>query len=405
MANPLAKRLWGGILLLTGTAIGGGLLALPLATAETGFIHAVLLMLICWLLMTVSALLLLEVTLRFPPHANIVSIAKILLGPWGAGIAWISYLMLFYAIIAAYIASGADFIQAILAKTGYVATQPFAAILFTLLLGAIVYQGIRTVDYVNRSLMTFKLASYFLLVIVILPFISSVNLLAGEIRMIAKGSLVMVSAFCYANIIPSLRVYFQEDIKTLRQAILIGSIISLACYILWNASVMGVIPLAGEQGLIKLLQSQQAASGLTEQLSQWLQNQFLSLLAHSFTSVCVLTTFLTCSLGLADFLADGLKCSTKRTNKNNLIIYSATFLPPLSISLFYPGLLIKALNYSGVCCLILFVLLPVITAWRSRYYPCATTAASSYQLPGGKALLISLGTVGIGGILYGLYQI
>lgn len=406
MSTQRNSKLWGGILLLTGTTMGGGLLALPISTSETGFINALLLMLACWFLMTTSALLMLEVNLWLPPHTNIVSMAKVLLGPCSVGITWVCYLSLLYSIIAAYMMSGSDFLQNLIEKNlGLQWSHGTCAILFTTLLGTLVAQGIRCIDYINRGLMIAKLIIYILLVLAILPLISPPKLLTGELRFIIQGFTVVISAFSYANIVPSLRSYFQDDIASLRKAILIGSTIPLLCYILWNASVIGIIPLYGPHGLIKLLKAEQPTYALINQLNTYLNSKPLSILAHSFASVCVFTTFLTCSLGLIDFLKDGLwGTRTKGTRTKiiyqNITLYAISFLPPLNLTLFYPGLFIKALDYAGIACLILFVLLPVAMAWRGRYSvqhsPC------TYRLAGGKPLLLILASIGILGIFLGL---
>ena len=51
------------VCLVAGTCIGGGMLALPVATGVAGFFPSILTMLFCWAAMTASALLLLEASL------------------------------------------------------------------------------------------------------------------------------------------------------------------------------------------------------------------------------------------------------------------------------------------------------------------------------------------------------
>jgi tyrosine-specific transport protein len=59
------------------------MLALPLAIAQVGFFEASFFLLLSWFIMTVGALLLLEVNLYLPKGANIVSMAGKTLGPFG----------------------------------------------------------------------------------------------------------------------------------------------------------------------------------------------------------------------------------------------------------------------------------------------------------------------------------
>ena len=52
----MTSRFIGGILLIVGTSIGGGMLALPVANAAVGFWQSSAFLFICWALMTAGAL-------------------------------------------------------------------------------------------------------------------------------------------------------------------------------------------------------------------------------------------------------------------------------------------------------------------------------------------------------------
>ena len=71
---------FGGILLITGNAIGGGMLALPLATAQVGFLDSSLFLIVCWGIMLAGGLLILEINLWFPPNSHLISMARATLG-------------------------------------------------------------------------------------------------------------------------------------------------------------------------------------------------------------------------------------------------------------------------------------------------------------------------------------
>ena len=165
------NKLIGGILLIVGTSIGGGMLALPIATAQLGFINAFIALVLCWAVMTLSALLILEVNLWHPVNSNLITMAKTTLGTFGQIIAWTSYLSLLYALLAAYIAGGSDFLQHLLLTFHITVSTKISALLFTALLSLVVYKGLRSVDYINRGLMFSKLFTFILLALCIFPFI------------------------------------------------------------------------------------------------------------------------------------------------------------------------------------------------------------------------------------------
>ncbi len=385
-------KLLGGILLIVGTAIGSGMLALPIATSQTGFWHSFLLLVACWLIMTFGAFLILEVNLWLPRNSNLISMARATLGRGGEVVAWLTYLLLLYSLLSAYTAGGGDLLHNLLLNLGLNLPNAVTAVLFAFILSIVVYLGIRTVDYVNRGLMFGKIGAFILLVICILPFISNGNLSGGEFKTITAGVTVAFTAFGFATIVPSLRTYFHDDVRQLRIAILAGSLMALICYSIWNFAVMGIVPRTGDNSLFTMLQSGHSTSDFINAIILYTHRDIISILTRIFTSVCLATSFLGVALCLSDFLADGLQVAKK--GKGGALVYCATFIPPLAIVLLDPGIFIKALSYAGIYCVILLILLPALMAWRGRYVK-QLAVNSRYQVIGGKIVLMVLMIVSV----------
>lgn len=383
----------GGLLLIIGTSIGGGMLALPIATASAGFATSVVFLILCWFIMTAGALLVLEVNLRLPPGSNMVSMAKATLGLPGQILAWITYLFLFYTLLAGYISGGGDVLSGILSQFNMTISDSLASFLFTFCFALVVYGGVRSVDYVNRGLMFGKLGIYFLLLLIISPHIYPVNLQGGDANTITQSIMILITSFGFASLVPILRVYFHGNIKVLRTLILVGSLIPLICYILWNAVIMGAISAEGEQGLVSLFWSERAISGLANALSQSVNSSWITVFFNIFTSICMLTAFLGVSLGLFDFLSDGLKIQKESHQAKGTLLL--TFIPPLLIVWINPGIYLQAMNYAGICCVILLLLLPIFMAWRSRNQKMELIETVNL-LPGGYTSLALLTLIGFG---------
>lgn len=373
-------KLLGSILLIVGTSIGAGMLALPIATAQLGFVGSLILLFSCWLVMTMGALLLLEVNLWLPLNSNLISMARETIGPVGQVISWITFILLLYSLLCAYIAGGTDLLHSLLQTYAVDVPQWLAALVFICVFGSVVFMGIKSVDYVNRGLMFVKFSAYFLLVIFLLPLVSLPNLAAGHLSHITSltAITVTITSFGYAAIVPSLRIYFAGDIRQLRLAILVGSLIPLVCYIAWDMVIMGVIPIEHAKALI-------TTSDLVNVLTATAQKSYITVCTRVFTSFCVLTSFLGVALCLVDFLADGLQLEKKGASK--IFIHLATFIPPLFIVIFFPNVFIKALEYAGIYCVILLILLPAWMAWNGRY---RRHIAHGFKAPGGKFLLICM---------------
>ena len=376
------NKLIGSILLIVGTSIGGGMLALPVSTAEAGFVNSLFFLFLCWLVMTIGALLILEVNLRLPAGSNMISMAESTLGLPGKLIAWLSYLVLLYSLLAAYIAGGSDILLAFIQQLHIQIPPYIGALLFTALFGLVVYQGIRAVDYVNRGLMFGKLSVYLLLIILISPHVEFHALQEGSLRTVSSSIMILISSFGFASIVPSLRDYLQSDVKLLRKAIIYGSLIPLLCYIVWDGAIMGVVTRQGDMGLIALNHSGHATSGLTEALSSAINNPWIGGFFGFFSSICMVTAFLGVSIGLFDFLADGLRL--KKTGVQGKSTWILTFIPPLAIAMFYPGAYLTALSYAGICCVILLLLMPALMSWRARLTDSDNTLI---LVPGGYVML------------------
>lgn len=75
------NRTLGGVLLVAGTTIGAGMLALPIVTGFAGFWPSALMLIVFWVFMTYTALLLLEVNLWMEkPGGNMIAMAEMTLG-------------------------------------------------------------------------------------------------------------------------------------------------------------------------------------------------------------------------------------------------------------------------------------------------------------------------------------
>src|SRR3990167_5282305 len=385
--------------MVVGSSIGAGMLALPIATAELGFIGSLILLFTCWAVMLSGALLLLEVNLWLPQRSHLVSMAKATIGPIGQLIAWLAYLLLLYSLLCAYIAGGSDLLRHLLQTFGMSISPWTAAISFTLLFGWIVYIGVQMVDYVNRGLMLFKFITYFGLIAFLTPFLNPALLAGGALKNITLGTAITVTitSFGFGSIIPSLRIYYAGDVRKLKQTIVIGSLIPLIIYAIWDAIIMGVIPLQGTHGLVAVLNSSDAVSQLVKTLSGVAMSGTVTLFTKVFTSICVLTSFLCVALSLVDFVADGFQL--EKQGKANLFIHAIAFLPPLIIVMGFPGIFIDALQYAGIYCAILLLVLPALMAWRGRYYK---GVAGRFLVPGGRFLLLLVGMAGLFVIFRGL---
>ncbi|MCP3679443.1 MAG: amino acid permease [Gammaproteobacteria bacterium] len=375
----MKNKTLGTTLLVIGTSLGGGMLALPSVTASNGFIKASLFLIFAWLVMTLGALLMVEVNLALPRDNNIISMAQKTLGRSGQIVAWIIYLALFYSLLSAYISGGSGVVQALAKPLHLDCPAWLGALIFTALLGGVVWHGIHSMDRLNRLLMSIKFVAYVGLIALIFPHVHLPNLNGGKAIHLFGAMTVMITSFGFAGSVPSFCRYLDYDPKKIRIAVISGSTITLICYLLWDAAVQGSIHAAV---LTHNVQSGNAVAGLMTTLSAIANSHSIYLFTHLFISICMFTAFLGVSIGLSDFLVDGMRIKKRR---HKPLVYGTTFLPPLMITLFYPHAFIVALSYAGIFCLILLMLMPAMMAWQGRY---KKNLHSHYHVWGGQPLVL-----------------
>jgi len=373
--------IFGGTLLIAGSCIGAGMLALPILTGLAGFFPSLIVFLAAWAFMTLTGLILVEVNGWFGKQVNLISMAGQTFGTFGRVLAWTLYLFLFYALLVAYV-SGSGNLFSSYVQSAFSFTPPdfLGSLFFVILFGYVVYMGTRTVDLWNRLLMFAKIAAFLGLVFLGVKHIEPKLLLYTNSSYAIFSLPLLITSFGFHNMIPSLMGYMKGDVKRVRLTILSGSLLVLFIYLIWEILVLGIVPIEGKSGILESLKLDQEAS---QAISGILGSSWVSSFAQALAFFAILTSFLAQALSLVHFLADGLKVTP--TSRENPWLCVIALLPPLVLSMIYPQLFFKALSFAGgICAVILFGLLPVGMAWKGRYMQNMTSA---YQVFGGKALL------------------
>lgn len=368
----------GGALLIAGTTIGVGMLALPVATGPAGFVPSIAIYLVCWLFMLCTGLLLLEVCTWMPKDANLITMAGRLLGKPGKNICWALYLFLFVTVMIAHVAGGGGVLAELLG--GKITTWQ-AMILYVVVFSPVVYLGAHSVDRLNLGLMAGLLISYGLFIYVSYEHVNVALLQFSHWSKAWLALPVLFTAFTYQVIIPTLMNYMDRNVKKVRLAIFLGTSLPLAVYLVWEFLILGIVPVEGAGGLIEAGKRGETA---IMPLKQFVGSDSLFTIGKYFAFFTLTASYVALSLAFLDFLADGLK--VKKIGWKKIALCLLIFVPPTIIALTNPHIFLVALSYAGgVSCAVLFGLYPPLMAWVGRYikkYPKETR-----QLPGGKVLL------------------
>lgn len=379
------SKVFGSTLIIAGTTIGAGMLALPLASAGIGFTTSLIIMITLWALMAYTALLMIEVHQHADKSATLHTLAKQFLGKKGKWLASFAMMFLFYALCAAYIAGGgAQFAERIANFTGVEISGSNATLLFTLLVAGIVIIGTATVDKVNRVLFTIKVLMMAVVLTFLAPNVTESYLMSMPIEqgLVIAAIPVIFTSFGFHGSIPAIVNYLDGHTPSLRKAIVIGSAIPLIIYVFWQLVTLGVVNQA-------TLIENQGLSALISTLATTVHQSNLGQTIGIFADLALLTSFLGVSLGLFEFLGDTMK--QRGVSSSRLAVGLVTFLPPMGFALFYPQGFITALGYAAIALVVLAIFLPIMMVRKAR----AQSKLSHYQVAGGNLALGVTSGVGV----------
>ncbi len=384
-----ASRVLGATFLVAGTCVGGGMLALPVATATSGFFPSFAIMVICWLFMMVTGLLLVEANLWMEEGAHVMTMASRLLGLPGRCLSFCLYLFMAYASLVAYTAGGGlIFANATEKIFQFTVSRWEACTLFSVIFGLMLYLGTKAIGRINTLLVVGMIVAY--VGLVSFGFEEIQGTLLSHIDWYRSCSAVplLLTIFSYQMIVPSLTPYLKRDPTALRRSIILGTSIPFFIYTLWQAIVLGTVPLEGEFGLCYALTHGLAA---TESLRAFVQNPLLAIAAEFFAFFALVTSYLGIALGLYDFLADAMKI--KKPGMSKRLLGLLVVAPSLFFALLYPKAFLFSLEISGgYGDAILNGMMPVAMVWVGRY---KMRMEGPYRVFGGKKLLLCAFTVAV----------
>lgn len=352
------NKTFGSALIVAGTTIGAGMLAMPITSAEMGFGYTLILLFFLWALLSYSALLFVEVYQKAErKDAGIATLAEQHFGIVGRVLATLSLVIFMYAILTVYSLGGGSLLAPFIGGN-----ETAAIIAFVLILAVAVTIGTGAVDMFTRLLFIAKLIAFVLVLFMMLPKVSLENLGAMPLHylLIISASPVFFTSFGFHVVIPSINNYLDGDIRRLRIAIIGGTAIPLVAYILWQMATHGVF---SQVEFVEIIRQDPTLNGLVAATYKATGSSLISGAVRIFSALALITSFLGVALGLIDCLDDLLK----RVNitANRLSLGLMTFAPTLLFALFYRDFL-AVLTYAGQMFTFYGLVLPVGMAWMLR---------------------------------------
>ncbi|MDK9738977.1 tyrosine transporter [Vibrio sp. D404a] len=363
----------GSSLIIAGTALGAGMLAIPMVLAQFGLLYGSLLMVLICFGTTYAALLLLEATIKAGGGLGLNSIARKTLGRQGQLITNGLLYALLICLLMAYILGAGDLLSQVLASLGINISATTGQIAFTLIAGAVVACGTGVIDKLNRALFFVMLASLAITMTFLAPGMTQENLTqvtSHDHLSLIKTSAILFTSFGFMVVIPTLVSYNQEATdKQLRNMVIVGSLIPLVCYLCWLFAVVG--NLSEEQ--FRSFHNVSDLMAAFETKSPWIGN-----ILSTFTGLALLTSFFGVAMALFNQNRDMF-------NQNTVVTYVISFILPLTGSLLAADKFLQVLNYAGIILVFLAVFIPLVMVHKQRFMK---VEEGRYTAEGGNVMML-----------------
>ncbi|WP_282167254.1 amino acid permease [Shewanella japonica] len=393
-------KMLGSIAIVAGTAIGGGMLALPLATAALGIMPAIMLLVVIWGLSAYTSLLMLEINLRAGVGDNVHGITGKTLGKVGQLIQGASFLSLLFALTMVYLMGGSSLLETRLEPLlGVDLNNQVSVLLFTLIFGGFIAIGVTWIDKVSRVLFTAMVVLLVLVVAFLLPEVNIVASLTNFSANVAEGDKldqlwlaaipVVFTSFGFHVCIATIVRYLDGDEVSLRKILLIGSTIPLFCYILWLLVTLGTLGGETVHGFAGSLPE------LVNALQSVAQSAIVSQFIDLFANLALITSFLGVTMSLFDYVAELTRARDDKAGRAKT--WLITFVPPLLCALYYPDGFFQVLGFAAIPLVVMIIFLPIAMALKQR-----KAQMGGYEVAGGN---LALGVTGLLGVMIVLAQL
>lgn len=386
----------GGTMLVAGTAIGAGMLALPMISAGMWFNWSVALLIVSWFCMLRSSQALLEINLHFEPGHSFHTLVREVLGPYWSTINGFSVAFVLYTLVYAYVSGGGSVLSKSLAtEFGSAPPRLLTSLAFALILTSCVWWSSKAVDRLSVVLMGGMALAFVLSVSGMVSTIRTEILLdtaggGGKAIFMWGAASTYLTSFCFHASVPSLVKYLGKEPRTINLCLRNGTLITLACYLCWVLAADGNIP---RQDFKSVIAAGGNVGDLLVAAGQHMTGNIVPRLLEAFSLLAVATSFLGAGLGLFDYMADLCNFDDSRLGRTKTILI--TFAPPILCGLIWPNGFLLAIGWAGLAASIWSVIVPALLLHKGRQ----RFGTAGYTVPGGVTLVPMLllygGTVAV----------
>ena len=354
----------GAILLVAGTCIGSGMIALPMVLASLGLIPSILLMGGIWFIMYYTSLVNLELNLQAGRGLTLGTLGRYFSGKTAEFVGTISLKLLSYSLLAVFIYGGSSILQELIAsKLAIQYSFGTIATWYALISIALLLLPIKFIDYFNRFLFTGLLAVVAILLtgLVITINWSELPIFTEQYRNPLVWA-VLIPGSIYILWISSHFPYFnqllQKRCRNAQAGIFMGTILTII-YIIWTCSILSVVYQNNPQFYDQMRAGKAEVGELIQVLSGIAKWQSVQLLVWWISSLAIATSVLGVGVGLCDSFKGMLSEKIHNSKVSAVLASVIAILPAYLVALYVPNAFIAVLGFAGMILAVIAILLPV----------------------------------------------
>lgn len=364
----MKNKVLGSTLIIAGTAVGAGMLAMPLTSAQMGFGLTLLLLTLLWILLTFTAVLYAEVHQYNQNDAGIASLAEQYFGT--SGRLFVNFILLFfmYAVLTAYVTGSGSLLLGVLPTfENPDIVQKIMSLIFSIGLGLLVTIGISIADVANRVSFSLKVVIFVVILVLMLNKVSFENLQAAPTNNLLFFSAMPVffMTFGFHICTPTINEYLDGDHRKVKFSCMLGATAIFIIYVVWQFATHGVLQ---QSVLIQVLNEEPNLNGLIEAFKVTTGSTTMGEMVRIFSLLALVTSYIGVALGLSSAVKDLLMHFKLRHDRTTIGLI--TFVPPIIVGFTYPQIFLSAFAFAGIIFAFIGVFLPVALAYKSRQvYP------------------------------------
>ena len=386
------SEIFGAASLLAGTAIGSGMISLPMVLAKLGIVGTFVIMVFFMFLIYFTAIIRADISL----HTN-VEISSLKQAGEKVGCAWVgkmgdwSLKLLAFALMTAYMTGGASIISSVLG--GY-ESHHIAIGTLALVIALVFFFCSHLIVNLNKSLFSLLTIALFALIAFLLyqtP-ISVIPHQAGNLSWHSLGTLITVvfTSFGFHTVTHAIAKICNNDRRSIRLACLFGTAIPTAIYIFWTVAILLVVANTDANFFQLMLVDKATEVGdLVKVLSLATSNASIQRVVWIVSALAILTSI----LGVGFALWHTVRTEWKAPKWISACVVAIL---PAVISITIPNAFIAVLSIAGVLLSVVAIISPVIISLKIY------DKSPKESIVGSKAILYFTLLIGIFIIVLGI---